>query len=331
MLLAKDKEGSVFLATEARKERKYYCPSCGNQVFLKRGKKRIAHFSHHDPTNCQVFSEAESEEHLYLKKQCFGWLKKSYPRVEMEGYLSPLAQRADIIAGHHVFEIQCSQLSYTRMIERTTNYQANGYIVWWLLGMKFFKKKDRLIPEKKFCYYDHLRGLHFWQIDWSTQMIYLYSQIITDLSGKIRFERFSWAFFEKDLLTVLERGSESLRKATNAHSVKTKDWLAKQILRKNKRVLAVQEQCYLRKKHLLYLESWIYEESDFFFFFTEQVFFYRLLFSQVISKKTDLTTSYFNTWYQKIKEYKSEWLFPLIEEENIYRLFYEECKRLVEK
>ena len=162
-------------------------------------------------------------------------------------------------------------------------------------------------------------------------MIYLYSQIITGLSGKIRFEQFSWAFFEKDLLTVLERGSESLRKATNAHSVKTKDWLAKQILRKNKRVLAVQEQCYLRKKHLLYLESWIYKESDFFFFFTEQVFFYRLLFSQVISKKTDLTTSYFNTWYQKIKEYKSEWLFPLIEEENIYRLFYEECKRLVEK
>lgn len=191
MLLAKDKNGDAFLAIEASKKFKYYCPSCGKQVFLKRGKKRIAHFSHRDTTSCQVFSEAESEEHLYLKTQFFQWLKKSYPRVEMEGYLSQLMQRPDILAGHHVFEVQCSQLSYERMIERTINYKANVYIVWWLLGMDFFKKKDRLTVEKKFCYYDDLRRVHFWQIDWSTQMIYLYSQIITDLSGKIRFEQSS--------------------------------------------------------------------------------------------------------------------------------------------
>lgn len=331
MLLAKDKNGDAFLAIEASKKFKYYCPSCGKQVFLKRGKKRIAHFSHRDTTSCQVFSEAESEEHLYLKTQFFQWLKKSYPRVEMEGYLSQLMQRPDILAGHHVFEVQCSQLSYERMIERTINYKANGYIVWWLLGMDFFKKKDRLTVEKKFCYYDDLRRVHFWQIDWSTQMIYLYSQIITDLSGKIRFEQSSWSFFEKELLTVLEVESGSLRKLPISPSVKTKDWLAKQIIRKNKKVLGVQEQCYLRKKHVLYLESWIYESSDFFCFFSEQVFFYRLLFSQMGCQEIDKKTSYFDKWYQEIRKHKNEWLFPLIDEEKIYRLFYEECKRLVGK
>ncbi|MBE6173899.1 MAG: hypothetical protein E7153_13840, partial [Enterococcus faecium] len=259
------------------------------------------------------------------------WLKKSYPRVEMEGYLSQLMQRPDILVGHHAFEIQCSPLSYERMIERTINYKANGYVVWWLLGMKFFKRNDRLRLEKKFCYYDDLRQLHFWQIDWSTQKVYLYSQIFTDLSGKIRFEQSSWSFFEKELLTILEVESGSLRKIPSPSSVKTKDWLAKQIIRKNKKVLGVQEQCYLRKEHVLYLESWIYEGSDFFCFFSEQVFFYRLLFSQMKCKENDKKTSSFDKWYQEIKEYKNEWLFPLIDEEKIYRLFYEECKRLVQK
>ncbi|WP_066025833.1 competence protein CoiA [Enterococcus mundtii] len=331
MLLAKDKEGSIFLATDATKECDYYCPNCGNQVFLRRGMKRIAHFFHHATSDCQVFSEAESEEHLNLKRQCFRWLKKSYPRVEMEGYLSQLMQRPDILAGHHAFEIQCSPLSYERMIERTINYKANGYVVWWLLGMKFFKRNDCLRLEKKFCYYDDLRQLHFWQIDWSTQKVYLYSQIFTDLSGKIRFEQSSWSFFEKELLTVLEVESGSLRKIPSPSSVKTKDWLEKQIIRKNKKVLGVQEQCYLRKKHVLYLESWIYEGSDFFCFFSEQVFFYRLLFSQMKCKENDKKTSSFDKWYQEIKEYKNEWLFPLIDEQKIYRLFYEECKRFVQK
>lgn len=331
MLLAKDKEGSIFLATDATKECDYYCPNCGNQVFLKRGMKRIAHFFHHDTSDCQVFSEAESEEHLNLKRQCFRWLKKSYPRVEMEGYLSQLMQRPDILVGHHAFEIQCSPLSYERMIERTINYKANGYVVWWLLGMKFFKRNDCLRLEKKFCYYDDLRQLHFWQIDWSTQKVYLYSQIFTELSGKIRFEQSSWSFFEKELLTVLEVESGSLRKIPSSSSVKTKDWIAKQIIRKNKKVLGVQEQCYLRKKHVLYLESWFYEGSDFFCFFSEQVFFYRLLFSQMKCKENDKKTSSFDKWYQEIKEYKNEWLFPLIDEQKIYRLFYEECKRLVQK
>lgn len=113
--------------------------------------------------------------------------------------------------------------------------------------------------------------------------------------------------------------------------MKTKDWLAKQIIRKNKKVLGVQEQCYLRKKHVLYLESWIYESSDFFCFFSEQVFFYRLLFSQMGCQEIDKKTSYFDKWYQEIRKHKNEWLFPLIDEEKIYRLFYEECKRLVGK
>lgn len=48
-------------------------------------------------------------------------------------------------------------------------------------------------------------------------------------------------------------------------------------------------------------------------------------------QESDKKTSSFDKWYQEIKEYKNEWLFPLIDEEKIYRLFYEECKRLVQK
>ena len=133
-----------------QKECDYYCPNCRNLVFFKkRNEEDRPFFSIMLLPDCQVFSEAESEEHLNLKRQCFRWLKKSYPRVEMEGYLSQLMQRPDILAGHHAFEIQCSPLSYERMIERTINYKANGYVVWWLLGMKFFKRNDCLRLEKK--------------------------------------------------------------------------------------------------------------------------------------------------------------------------------------
>ncbi len=36
----------------------------------------------------------------------------------------------------------------------------------------------------------------------------------------------------------------------------------------------------------------------------------------------------FSSWFCQVKEYKMEWLFPMIEEERVYRQFFDECTHL---
>ncbi|OTP10444.1 hypothetical protein A5844_002144 [Enterococcus sp. 10A9_DIV0425] len=328
MLWAKNQDGILCLATEAVREAEYSCPSCFNKVLLRRGKHRFPHFSHQKILDCHTFSESESEEHLQLKILFFQWLNRPYHRVEMEAYLKGIMQRPDILYGKHVFEIQCSELSFSRFVERTVNYRKNDYVVWWLLGSAFFQKKARLTKEKKFCSFDLHRQVHFWQVDWVNQKIILYNQVKENLEGKISFNSQEWSFFDKDLLAILTERN-IVKESVGPMSNTSKDWLAKQLLRKRRSVLHLQEQCYLREKHLLFLDRWIYQDSHFFFFFKEKVFLYRLLFGEEKEKYQSIKSSFcFLSWHQKIWCYKQEWGFPLIDEWTIYQLFYEECVRL---
>ncbi len=42
-----------------------------------------------------------------------------------------------------------------------------------------------------------------------------------------------------------------------------KKWLTRQLIHKQKNTVSIQEQCYLRHKHLLHLSSWIYQKVGF--------------------------------------------------------------------
>ncbi len=52
-----------------------------------------------------------------------------------------------------------------------------------------------------------------------------------------------------------------------------------------KNTVSIQEQCYLRHKHLLYLSPWIYQNSRFFFYLREQVFLYRMLYEESLNNR----------------------------------------------
>lgn len=104
-----------------------------------------------------------------------------------------------------------------------------------------------------------------------------------------------------------------------------KKWLTRQLIHKQKNTVSIQEQCYLRHKHLLHLSSWIYQKSRFFFYLQEQVFLYRMLYEEALENQK---VPDFNSWLCQIKEHKREWLFPMIDEEMVYQQFFNECIHL---
>lgn len=147
MLIAMNEAKKQVTATkELCKETTYYCPACKSPVYLKAGSVIRAHFAHFKRSNCAVFSEGETEEHLLGKQQLYDWLVRLGYEVEMEAYLPKLNQRPDILVSINgqkiALEFQCSGLAIEKVKERTNGYLINGYKVIWLLGEQFdYKRK----------------------------------------------------------------------------------------------------------------------------------------------------------------------------------------------
>src|SRR5699024_3163532 len=87
----------IKLVEQLPKHDLYSCPGCKAPVFLKKGKIKQAHFSHYAQSNCQMFSEGETEEHVLGKQLLFNWLiQQGYP-CQLEAYLPELKQRPDLL------------------------------------------------------------------------------------------------------------------------------------------------------------------------------------------------------------------------------------------
>ena len=327
MLLAMNEYHECCSAKYAEKEKTYYCRSCRKRVVLKRGKKKCAHFAHRKTDNCSVFSEGESEEHLQLKEYFMDWLGQSAEPAFLEAYLPRLRQRPDILLANLALEIQCSRLSHQRFVERTKSYLNNGYQVWWILGHSFLGQRQFSLIEKSCCYYNRKRGVHCWKADLKNQKLYLYHYITETVSGHISFFSSCWTFSGNDLKKIFTNNEIKINqmKKTERLSEDGKKWLARQLIYKQKNTVSIQEQCYLRHKHLLYLSPWIYQNSRFFFYLREQVFLYRMLYEESLKQQK---VPDFSSWFCQVKEYKMQWLFPMIEEERVYRQFFDECTHL---
>ncbi|WP_407372434.1 competence protein CoiA [Carnobacterium sp.] len=151
MLIAVSKGNQYINALDVQKnpkqKRDYYCPSCKEPVFLKKGAVKQAHFTHFQKNDCTVFSEGETQEHISGKKILFRWFTQQEIPCQLEAYLPNLKQRPDLLVWLDdqtpvAIEFQCSTLSVERMIERTLGYTEKGYKVYWILGQNFhFKNK----------------------------------------------------------------------------------------------------------------------------------------------------------------------------------------------
>ncbi|MGP6146864.1 competence protein CoiA [Jeotgalibaca sp. A122] len=141
MFFACTKNGTKINASDCPAGLPVTCPGCLAPVFLKKGNKIMAHFSHYAYSDCQQFSEGETERHLLGKQKLHGWLKTQNLDVEMEAWLPELKQRPDLLVtiGDRkiALEYQCSPIPFTRLKERTDGYTQNGYEVYWICGIDY--------------------------------------------------------------------------------------------------------------------------------------------------------------------------------------------------
>lgn len=117
MRLAKDKDGA---RTTAYWKAEGWCPTCGERVIPKVGDINIPHWAHQSRSDCDPWSEPESEWHL-------GW-KALVPAEQQEVVMGP--HRADIVTRTgRVVELQHSSLDPSQIWERERFYHTRG-ITW---------------------------------------------------------------------------------------------------------------------------------------------------------------------------------------------------------
>jgi len=128
MIYAKDTHGQRFEPSPAAKG---VCPSCGEEVIAKCGQINRWHWSHRGDTDCDAWSEHETEWHL-------DW-KDYFSKAEQEVVMGP--HRADVrTKGGRVIELQHSPISVDEIREREWFYGTG--MVWVVDASEFIQNLD---------------------------------------------------------------------------------------------------------------------------------------------------------------------------------------------
>ncbi|MTV82932.1 competence protein CoiA [Secundilactobacillus folii] len=188
MLVAHTEQEMQIKAADAKREAIYFCPSCREQVILKRGRRTIAHFAHHAHSLCRPFSESETQAHLTGKWQIATYFGTG--EVELEPYLKQIAQRPDLLLRrkHHslAIEYQCSPISAIKLQDRNLGYQKAGLDVVWILGEQYLAKMKRVRQAEKWLRYSKKLGwyLLFWQTD--QQQLVVWHHLTLSAMGELQ-------------------------------------------------------------------------------------------------------------------------------------------------
>src|SRR5699024_10516134 len=95
-----------------RKQQKFFCPSCHEEVIVKAGNYMIPHFAHQASSNCKLSSD-ETAYHMQGKLLLKKWLKNQQINVKLEHYIEEIKQIPDIYMTIQkkkiVFEFQCAR------------------------------------------------------------------------------------------------------------------------------------------------------------------------------------------------------------------------------
>ncbi len=139
-LYAFDLDKQIIFARNASRHIDYVCPECNSIVRLRGGLHRQNHFYHFEITRaCRQSSK--SLEHLNAQLfflstlpagECI--LEKRFPKIN---------RIADVFWEQKkiVFEIQCSAISRTEVLERSQDYKSLGFEVIWILHDKRYNQK----------------------------------------------------------------------------------------------------------------------------------------------------------------------------------------------
>lgn len=266
---SKDKEVVTLLnltrkEIEQLKSKEYFCPVCNYPVRIKNGMIKLPHFSHYSNSNCSIYSEGETLEHLALKEAFAKWCEKEGIEYELEKYLPALNQRPDLLIGNIAVEIQCSSLSTQRLIERTQSYQKHGYVPIWICGKKLFSN-GRVLNElaKNLCYYSENLGFYLWAADWETQELTLYFHLEEDWKKRIYASKKIWSFYSQTLLEIFtypENSKIFIQRKFRIGALIHEYYygLTKKLYTRDEKIRILQSELYNNRFHLLQLPNWFY-------------------------------------------------------------------------
>lgn len=152
---------------ESKSNGPFFCPTCNDEVILRSGKNRVAHFVHAYPLACH-FAEGESDEHRACKQQIFDRLRMStlVSKLALERSLDEV--RPDISGYIHgarvAIEVQLSSLSVEKIKERTAVYTRKGIHVLWLLQWRPELDKPKYCPEpwEKWLHTLYFGHVYYW-------------------------------------------------------------------------------------------------------------------------------------------------------------------------
>ncbi|GHP14985.1 competence protein [Lentilactobacillus fungorum] len=167
----------------------FVCPCCRSTVILKRGKYRIAHFSHQANATCVGFSENESEAHLKGKLTFKRQVREMGYRVEIEVVMPSIEQRADVFLPDEQFviEYQCSPISFDEINRRTRNYRHLGNQVIWILGGRHRSRALTSEAVAKFARFQAHLGFYIVFYEASAKQFWLYDHI-QEIAGKLNWQ-----------------------------------------------------------------------------------------------------------------------------------------------
>ena len=158
----------VLAGQELKSNLPFSCPVCKDEVILRQGSIKIAHFAHKPPVSCK-YGSGESESHMRAKIEIYENLIKSQyvTKCEMERYLETV--RPDIscyIQGVPVaIEVQISKLSLEEIIYRTIEYGRKGIYVLWLPLFTDKLRAKRYSPAlwEKWLHTTYFGRVYYWQ------------------------------------------------------------------------------------------------------------------------------------------------------------------------
>jgi len=119
------------LRDQVDKGHRFACPECNKEMVFVDAKLKCKHFRHkRDP--CSFVSEPETEDHLEMKRLVAEALNGEV-EVKIGNKWADVACK-DLSL---VVEVQCSNIPMEAMVERTKEFNGQGYHVMWLFHPDF--------------------------------------------------------------------------------------------------------------------------------------------------------------------------------------------------